>query len=188
MSNQRHTAHFESARLALCGMIVALSVVLMLTSSIIPIMTYAAPLFSGLLLIPVQLEYDRKTAWTVFGASALLVLILGFDKELALFYLFFGYYPIIKWRIERLKTKWKQLFLKLGGFSVSLILMYVLLTFVLGVTAVMADFQEMGTIMTVVFFLMMLFCLMLFDRSLTPLSILYVTRLQPKLRKYLHSS
>ena len=90
MSNQRHTAHFESARLALCGMIVALSVVLMLTSSIIPIMTYAAPLFSGLLLIPVQLEYDRKTAWTVFGASALLVLILGFDKELALFYLFFG--------------------------------------------------------------------------------------------------
>lgn len=186
MSNQRHTAHLESARIAMCGMVVALSVVLMLTSSILPIMTYAAPLLSGILLIPVQLEYDRKTAWTVFAASALLILVLGFDKELAFFYLFFGYYPILKWRIERVRNKWKRLFLKLGLFSVSLALMYVLLTFILGVTAVVADFQEMGRIMTVLFFLMMLFCLMLFDRLLTPLSVLYVTRFQPKLRKLLH--
>jgi hypothetical protein len=32
MSNQRHTAHLESTRIAMCGMVVALSVVLMLTS------------------------------------------------------------------------------------------------------------------------------------------------------------
>ena len=46
----------------MCGMVVALSVVLMLTSSIIPVMTYASPLLCGVLLIPVQLEYDRSTA------------------------------------------------------------------------------------------------------------------------------
>ena len=186
MSNQRHSAHIESARIAMCGMVVALSVVLMLTSSIIPVMTYAAPLLCGVLLIPVMLEYDRKTAWTVFAASALLTLILGFDKELAFFYLFFGYYPIIKWRIERLRSRPWKLALKLAVFSVSLILMYVLLGFVIGFGAVMADFEDMGKIMAVAFFLMMLLCLMLFDRLLTPLSIVYVTRFQPKLKKLLH--
>ena len=186
MSNQRHTAHLESTRIAMCGMVVALSVVLMLTSSILPIMTYAAPLLCGILLIPVQLEYDRKTAWTVFAASALLILLLGFDKELSLFYLFFGYYPIVKWRLDRIQSPWKRRLLKLALFSLSLALMYVLLTFLLGVTAVMADFQEMGKIMTVLFFLMMVFCLMLFDRLLTPLSIVYVTRFQQRLRKLLH--
>lgn len=188
MSNQRHTAHLESTRIAMCGMVVALSVVLMLTSSIIPVMTYAAPLLCGVLLIPVQLEYDRRTAWTVFAAAALLTLILGFDKELAFFYLFLGYYPIIKWRIERIRSNPRKLILKLLFFSVSLILMYVLLGLVIGFAAVMADFQDMGKIMTFLFFCMMLVCLMLFDRLLTPLSIVYVTRFQPKLKKLLHRS
>ena len=165
----------------MCGMVVALSVVLMLTSSIIPVMTYAAPLLCGVLLIPVQLEYDRRTAWTVFAAAALLTLILGFDKELAFFYLFLGYYPIIH-------SNPRKLILKLLFFSVSLILMYVLLGLVIGFAAVMADFQDMGKIMTILFFCMMLVCLMLFDRLLTPLSIVYVTRFQPKLKKLLHRS
>ncbi|MBQ9308907.1 MAG: hypothetical protein IJ229_13375, partial [Clostridia bacterium] len=98
-------------------------------------------------------------------------------------YIFFGYYPLIKWRIDRLPGKGIRVLLKLLVFSLSLTLMYLFLTYVLRVTAVIADFQEMGRIMTVLFFLAMLVCLMLYDRLLTPLTIIYVTRWQPKLRK-----
>ena len=185
MADNRRHAHEESARIAMSGMLCALSVALMLTSSIIPVMTYAAPLLCGLLLIPLQLEFDRKTAFVAYAATALLVLMLGFDKELAFFYLFFGYYPLIKWRIDRLRTPWHRTALKLAFFCASFAAMYLILAFVLHIASVTADFQEMGRVMTVLFFVLMVLCLMAFDRLLNPLTILYVTRFQPKIRKLL---
>ena len=53
MAGQHTSTHVQSARMAMCGMVVALSAVLMLTSSILPIMTYVAPLMCGILLIPI---------------------------------------------------------------------------------------------------------------------------------------
>ncbi len=183
--SQHRSSRVQSAKIALCGMVTALSVVLLLTSSIIPIMTYAAPLLCGLLLVPVQLEFNRRSAFLTFLATAILTLILGFDKELAFFYLFLGYYPLVKWSFDRKKKPWSTL-LKLAFFSFALLAMYAFLTYVLHVTAVVADFEDMGRVMTFFFFILMVICLMLFDRLITPLTILYVTRYQPKLRKFLH--
>ncbi len=186
MSNKRTHSHLASQRIAFCGMLIALSVALMLTSSVIPIMTYAAPMICGIFLIPVELEFNRRTAYLVYFATAVITLILGFDKELALFYLFFGYYPIIKWQIEKIPgNKYRRIGLKILFFSVSLVLMFALLTAILGVAAVLADFEEMGRWVSILFFILMVACLMFFDHLLNPITLLYVTRFQSKVRKHL---
>ena len=113
----------QSGKVAFCGMMVALSVALMLTGGLVPIATYCAPMLGGILLLPIMLEYGRKTAWTAYIATSLIVLTLGVDKEAAFFYLFLGYYPIIKWNIEKIGKKPLRLALKLVVFNAAIFLM-----------------------------------------------------------------
>lgn len=172
----------QSSKIAFCGMMVALSVALMLMGGLIPIATYCAPMLSGVLLLPIMLEYGRKTAWTAYIATALIVLTLGVDKEAAFFYIFLGYYPIIKWNIDQLKKKPVRLALKLAVFNAAILLMYAVLGFVLHMDAVVEEFTEMGAWMLVLFMLLMNFCMLLYDRLLVPLTVIYVNKLRPRLR------
>ena len=63
----------QSSKVAFCGMMVALSVALMLTGGLVPIATYCAPMLGGILLLPIMLEYGRKTAWTAYIATSLII-------------------------------------------------------------------------------------------------------------------
>ena len=90
----------------------------MLTGGLVPIATYCAPMLSGVLLLPILLEYGRKDRVDgVYLATALIVLTLGVDKEAAFFYIFLGYYPIIKWSIDKLHQKPMRVILKLLLFQ-----------------------------------------------------------------------
>lgn len=108
--------------------------------------------------------------------------MLGVDKEAAIFYVFLGWYPIAKWQLERLKGKQLIFLVKTALFLLATGLMYALMAFVLRMDAVLADFGEMGTAMTVVFFLMMAVCMHLYDRLLFPLLLIYEKKLKPRLR------
>lgn len=178
----RSSSRKKSAQIAFCGMMVALSVALMLTGGLIPIATYCAPMLGGVLLLPILLEYGKKTAWTAYAATALIVLILGIDKEAAFFYIFLGYYPIIKWNMDKLKKKPIRVALKLVVFNVSIAAMYAVLGFLLHMDAVIAEFTEMGAWMLAAFVVLMNACLFLYDRLLVPLTMLYVNKLRPRLR------
>ena len=151
----RSSSRKQSGKVAFCGMMVALSVALMLTGGLVPIATYCAPMLGGILLLPIMLEYGRKTAWTAYIATSLIVLTLGVDKEAAFFYLFLGYYPIIKWNIEKIGKKPLRLALKLVVFNAAIFLMYAILGFVLHMDAVVAEFTEMGAWLLFLFAVLM---------------------------------
>ena len=183
--DSRKKARRQNAMVAFCGMTVALSVVLLLLGGVIPVATYAVPMFTGLLLLPVLLEFGYKAAWTTFFAAALLSLFLDFDKEAAFFYLFVGYYPIIKWRLDRLQPRIKMWCAKLAVFVIALGLTYGLLALLLPAAAVWQEFREMGIAMTTGFIILFLFCLILYDKLLTPFALLYARKIQPKLKALL---
>lgn len=182
MPSRRQQSRIQSGKMAFCGLLVALSVALMLSGGLIPIATYCAPMFCALLLLPILMEYGKKAAWTGFAAVSLITLILGIDKEAAFFYLFVGYYPLLKWEIERLKSKPMRILVKVLVFNLSIALMYVFLGAVLGMHAVVAEFSEMNAAMLAVFLVMLNLCLFLYDRLIFPLMILYDRKLRPKLR------
>lgn len=185
MSSNRSRSRKESSKLAFCGLMVALSVVLMLTGGLIPIATYCAPMAGGLLLLPILLEYGRKAAWTAYAAVSLITLILGIDKEAAFFYLFLGHYPLLKWEIERIKNRKLHLPCKLLFFNAAVIAMYLILGFLLNMQALIQEFTQMGAVVLILFLIMLNACLLLYDRLLFPMIYLYANKIKPRLR-FLH--
>ena len=180
---KRTTTRIQTLRIAFCGMMAALSVVLMLMGGLIPMMLYIAPLAAGILLLPVLVEYGRKAAWLTWLATALCVLMLGVDKEAAFFYLFVGYYPILKWDIDRKITRkgWRVV-AKLLLFTLAAGLMYLLLSLLFPAQSIMAEFGQAGVWMAVLMLALMDACLMMYDRLLVPLVVLYDRKMRPALK------
>ena len=185
MSSNRNRSRKESSKIAFCGLMVALSVALMLTGGLIPIATYCAPMASGILLLPILLEYGKKSAWTAYASCSLITLLLCTDKEAAFFYLFLGCYPLLKWEIERIKNKRLRFPCKLLVFNFAVISMYMVLGFLLNMHSVVQEFSEMGVLLTIAFLIMLNLCMLLYDRLLFPMVYLYVNRIKPRL-KFLH--
>ena len=186
MAANRREGRRASLTVALCGMAAALSAVLMLLSGVIPIATYATPLLAALLLFPVRLELGVKAGWAAWLTTAVLTLLLGLDKEAALFYAFVGWWPLVKWPLDlHIRRKGIRLLVKTGIFALCVAGMYSIIVWVLHLDAVTAELREMGVWMTAAFLAGLVVCLLLYDRLLTPLSLLYVRRFQPRVRRLL---
>lgn len=136
-----------AGRAALGGVLAALAVVSMSLGGLIPIMTYVTPLFCALVLEAVRLICGERFAWAWFGAVGLLGFFLSPDREAAALFLFVGYYPILRPRLEKKKLPWlwKGLF-----FNVSIAVMYWLLLKLMGMDALEQEFRAMGTVMLMV--------------------------------------
>lgn len=112
----------DSFRIAFCGLISALALVFMLMTSLIPVGTYTFPVIAGVLLVAVVIEFGWKWAFGAFAAVSLLSLFLAGDKEAVVYFIaFFGFYPIIKSCIERLKSRAVQYLIKYAVFNVCII-------------------------------------------------------------------
>jgi hypothetical protein len=112
----------KAVKLAFSGVLCALSVTVLFLGSLFPLVEYAIPTLSGLCLIPIVIEIDRKYAFLAFAAASATGLIVVPRKEFALlFLLFLGYYPIVKSYVEskfRFIAEWA---LKLGLFNAGMI-------------------------------------------------------------------
>ena len=185
MSSNHSKARRQSLMVAFCGMAAGLSLVIMLLGGVIPIATYAVPMLCGLLLLPILLEFGPAAAWATFFAVAALALLMDFDKEAAFFYLFIGYYPIVKWKIDKIKSKPLCIAVKLTLFTLTMVVMYAMLSLLFPLGAYLKDFQEMGVLLTILFLLIYNACMLIFDRMLMGCVMLYANRIKPKL-KFLH--
>lgn len=137
--NEYQSFHRQSRRLALCGLMTALSVVLLSMGSFIPLATFACPMLAMICLIPVICEFGPRTGQMVYAAAAPLALLLAADKELAFFYLFLGWYPC---RRERLDTLPRALRIpvKCGIFTGAMAVMYLLLLYLFRLEALVEEF------------------------------------------------
>ena len=130
-----------SFRVAFCGVLAALMVVLMLLGTMIPATEYLCPALAGVLIIPVVWEFGGKSGGLLYAAVALLSLILAPNKEAALFFvLLFGWYPLARPRLQHLKAKALRVVLKLVLFNAALAAIFALLLFVLTALALGMSF------------------------------------------------
>jgi len=75
----------------------AISIVLMLMTTVLPIAAYSCVMLAGLCTAFIAEETDSKCALSVFAAVSILSVILIPDKESVILYMiFFGYYPVLK--------------------------------------------------------------------------------------------
>lgn len=152
-----------ASAIALGGVMAALAVVIMSLGGLFPVATYVSPMLCALLLQLVLKTCAERIAWAWYGAVALLSCLLSPDKEAAAVFVFLGYYPIVKPKLDRRKGKWLWKALLFNGAT---LMAYWLMLRVLGLEELTAEFAEMGTVMCLVLLLLGNVTFFLLDRLL----------------------
>lgn len=162
----------QSRKMALCGMMAALSAAILTWGSLIPFSTFTCPMLVMLCLIPVVCEYGVGPALTMYAAVSILGLLLCPDKEIALLYVFLGWYPSVQVKVNRL-TQFLRLAAKCILFSAAMVVMYSLLLHLFQLETVVEEFAEYSTITVIVMLLLGNVTFLLYDRVLANFSRLY---------------
>lgn len=127
------SASDRSYRVALGGIVASLCLTVMILTGIVPALYIAAPMVAGMMMIILAEEVSESWGWLTYLAVSLLTLLMNPDKEAALmFVLFFGYYPLLRPRYDRLKIRWLRLLLKLLHYNAFLVTDYLITVYVLG--------------------------------------------------------
>ncbi len=166
---------------AYSGIMTALSVVLLFLGSISVSLGYAVPIFTGLLMIFLIESVSVNSAVITYFAVSLLSLLLLNNKETALFYvLFFGYYPILRIYIQKIKLKSVRIILKLILFNVSMTAVQLILVYILNI-----PFDNIfGKLGIILFALALNFIFVLYDITYDKLLIIYDRKFRRKIERF----
>ena len=129
----------KSREIALCGMLNALAVVLMNLGSLVPLATFCTPLLAMLVLLPVLEEYGPRMGWAAWVSVSILSLLLVTDRETALVYVFFGWYPMVRPKVAAIKSKVLRFGVKLLICNGMIFTLYGLVLRLMGLTADLLD-------------------------------------------------
>ena len=121
----------KSNMIAHCGMMAALSIVVMILGAALGLGLYISPMIGGLCLVPIGQKFGEKYQWMLWAVVSLLCFILVPEIEQNLMYLtLFGLYPILQPRFEQLPRglKWpcKLLYFNLVVVAVEALIMLLL--------------------------------------------------------------
>lgn len=126
------------------GIASALCLLLMLLT-IIPIATYTMPALAGMVLIVVVIENGYSTAAMVYAAVSFLSLFICPDKEAAVLFVgFFGYYPILKGKLEKIRSHALEYAAKFLVFNIAVIASYLVIIYLFGLQGVLEDVGPLG--------------------------------------------
>ena len=129
----------------------ALAIVIMCLGGLIPFATFVCPMLCCMITKLVLSMCGKRIAWAWYGAVAILSVLMAPDKEAAAVFVFLGYYPIVKPWMDKLKLSWLWKGLL---FNCTILLMYWLLIHILGLSEIANDYEEAGTVMTIVMLLL----------------------------------
>lgn len=163
-------------KLTTCAMLSALGVVLLWLGSVIEVVDISMAVVASLFCVFAVIEYGGSAPWLVFAVTGVLSVILLPQKTPAVMYvLFFGYYPIIKEKLERLPLAlawlWKEVI-----FNVALILLLVLSRWLL------MGAEASALLLYVAFGLLAEIVFPIYDVALTRLISLYCYKLRSRFR------
>lgn len=172
----------NSKVIAYSGVATALSVVMLFLGSIFWVLGYTIPLVASLVMIILLDSISQKSALLTFVSTSIISFILLNDKECVLLYvLFFGYYPLIRDKINEIKPKFLSYLLKFVTFNAAMVLTQILCVYVFGI-----PFDDMlGKWGIVVFALCLNLVFVVFDKLYTLLLRLYRIKLKKKVEKYI---
>lgn len=172
----------NTIKISFGGIISAFAFILMLITSLIPIGTYAFPCFSGMLLVAIVIEFGSKWAYLSYIVVSLLSLFLAGDKEAVLYFIaFFGFYPIFKGSLEKIKSKPVQYVLKYAIFNVCIISAFFIAKFVLMIPD--EEFTVLGVYIPWIFLILANAFFIVYDRCVTIMVLNYIYRVRNKIFK-----
>ena len=165
---------------AFAGVLTALSVVLLFVGVIITPLAYVLPIATGLLMILLIESVSVKSAVLTYFSTSFLSFILFGGKETVLFYvMFFGYYPILRLSLSKIKFKPLRFIIKLLIFNAAMAGVQLVLIYVFGI-----PFDNMfGKMGIALFFAALNLIFVLYDFTFDMLVMIYNKRLKRKISR-----
>lgn len=170
-------------KLTFCAVIAALAVVFMLLSYF-PYLTYAIPALSGLFVMITVIEIGAKWAVLSYATAAAVLLISPADIESkTLFICFFGFYPILKAVVEKIRKPAIEWIIKFVIFNAVIVLLYFIFTKFIGFS--LEEFAFLGKYGAVIFLALLNLTFGVYDIAISRVSTFYMFRLHSKIKKLL---
>lgn len=170
----------KTHELALAGLLAALAAALLCLGALVPFATYTAPVLASAALLVAREECRRSLAWGCWAVSAALGLMLSADVEAALLYVFLGWYPLLKPRLDALRARPFRVAAKLLLCVAAVGAMYALLLFVFRMEALAREVADSSPALLWATVLLGVAVFLAYDLALDRLHTLYIRR---RLRK-----
>ena len=122
--------------MALGGVLVALTSIILYMTSVIPTSTLTILTIASALIPICIIRSNVKTAIFVYFASSLISFFLVKINISLLYFIFFGVFGIIKFLIERLRNVRVEMILKLIFFNISFFIGFIVMQNILGLNII----------------------------------------------------
>lgn len=172
----------KTNKITLSAIMAALAMAFMLVSYF-PYLTYAIPAIAGLFIMITVIENGCKWALGAYLSSAVLVFLTAEPESGIMYVAFFGYYPIIKALLERIRKPFIEWPVKIIIFNGAVLLVYMVLA-----KAMNIDMEGMGTFMkygTAVLLAAGNVVFVVYDIAVSRMASVYISVVRPKLKRFL---
>ena len=156
----------ETKEIAIGGLLASLAVVILCMGTVIPMMTYAAPLLAITVLQVVRIYCSKRICWTWYAAVSLLALLLCPDREAAAVFVAFGYYPLLRPMLQKISSRFLRFTAKFLLFQLSIALVTAVVVALFGLQVLLEDATPAGYAMLAAFYVLANVCLFFADRLL----------------------
>lgn len=176
-----------SYKVALGGIVSALSLVAMIMSAVIPGLEYAIPAFAGIVLVIIVIEIGLSWAFLTYIGVALLSFFIVPNKEASLLFIaFMGYYPIIKSVFEsKIKHRPIQWSVKILLFNVALVVYYNLVMLLVSSPELKQSIDEIGRYALPLLIGLANVVFVIYDIAVTNLITMYIKWFRRKIIRHL---
>ena len=165
-------------RIVICGVLVALSVIILYLGCAIEVLDLTMSAIVSLLVVVIVIEMGYSYAWLAYIATSILSMVLLPQKTPAIFYAcFMGFYPIIKSYVERIGSAALRWVVKLLVGNAAMCLMLLLMSLFV------PDELE-GTWIVIFTYVLGIVAFVLYDVALTKLITLYFRMIRERVKIY----
>ncbi len=169
-------------RVALGGVVSSLCILAMFFTGIAPFLYITLPMISGALITIIVFEVNTSWAMLTYITVSLLSIFVTFDKEAALiFILFFGHYPILKLKIEKIPIIILKILIKILVFNICIVIDYQLTIYLLGISDFTDDFAAFGKYGIYILWALANLIFIMYDYALSTCVVIYLKYLKPKI-------
>jgi len=171
-------------RVALGGVITSLCLFFMFCSGFLPMLDYTIPTFAGFLMVIMIVETNTGWAFlTYVSVSTLSLLITPNLQASLLFLMFMGYYPILKYYLDKLKNRPLAIAVKFLVFNAAITAFYFLFQFVFMTEDLLEGMEQFGKYALLVLWGGANIVFIIYDRLVGQLTDIYVNWFRKKILK-----
>lgn len=171
--------------IALGGILVALTTIVLYATSILPISTLAILTIASALIPVCIIRSNIQTSIFVYISSSLIAFFLVPINISFLYFVFFGVYGIIKYFIERIRKEKLEIVLKVVFFNIAFIIGFIIMQNVLGINIIaglevlMSRFFDTSarTIATIILWIVAQPIFLIYDYTMTMIITFYMERI-----------